>query len=373
MKLISVGLLLFVALFAHSAPIAHDEIVSKTAEGFRLLRLEDGAEPEWVTEDQKLELMKTGKHFFDVTEVWETKQSLPYAKAPAVTYPTPSHQSQVRPLISTLSVSNMQTNLNKLSSFNNRYYRASTGKDASQYILDTVSTIASGRSGVTVQPFTHSWTQFSIIAKIPGSKAQTPVTIIGAHMDSINLQNPTSGRAPGYDDDGTGTVNLIEIFRALMVGDFKPSTPVEFHWYSGEEAGLLGSQAIATQYKRNGVSVKAFMELDMSGYFKPGTEEVMALQADYIDSGLNTWLGKLIDEYSNIGWTMDIPCGYACSDHASWNEEGYPTSFPYEAVTGDDNPEVHSPDDNASVRGFSWSHSLEFAKVGLAFVYEMAI
>jgi len=124
--------------------------------------------------------------------------------------------------------------------------------------------------------------------------------------------------------------------------------------------------------------------------FKPGTKEVMALQADYVDSGLNAFVGQLIDEYSNIGWTMDIPvsgfvvdliclltfllqCGYACSDHASWNEEGYPTSFPYEAVTGNDNPQVHTQNDNTNVNGFSWSHSLEFTKVGLAFVYEMAI
>jgi leucyl aminopeptidase len=84
-------------------------------------------------------------------------------------------------------------------------------------------------------------------------------------MDSINLSNPTSGRAPGADDDGTGTVNLIEGLRALVAAGFKPSTPVEYHWYSGEEAGLLGSQAIATAYKNAGTKVKAFMELDMSG------------------------------------------------------------------------------------------------------------
>lgn len=84
-------------------------------------------------------------------------------------------------------------------------------------------------------------------------------------MDSINLSNPTNGRAPGADDDGTGTVNLIEGLRVLVAAGFKPSTPVEFHWYSAEEAGLLGSQAIATAYKSAGTKVKAFMELDMSG------------------------------------------------------------------------------------------------------------
>ena len=84
-------------------------------------------------------------------------------------------------------------------------------------------------------------------------------------MDSINLSNPTSGRAPGADDDGTGSVNLLEGFRVLLAAGFKPTNPVEFHWYAGEESGLLGSQAIATAYKSAGKQVKAFMELDMSG------------------------------------------------------------------------------------------------------------
>lgn len=40
--------------------------------------------------------------------------------------------------------------------------------------------------------------------------------------------------------------------------------------------------------------------------FKPGTKEVMALQADYIDEGLNTFLKALITAYSRIPWAMDI-------------------------------------------------------------------
>ena len=84
-------------------------------------------------------------------------------------------------------------------------------------------------------------------------------------MDSINLNSPSSGRAPGADDDGTGSVNLIEALRALVAAGYKPSTPVEFHWYAGEEVGLLGSQDIASSYASKGVDVKAFMELDMSG------------------------------------------------------------------------------------------------------------
>lgn len=41
--------------------------------------------------------------------------------------------------------------------------------------------------------------------------------------------------------------------------------------------------------------------------FKPGSEEVFALEADYIDTGLNNFLKQLIEMYSRIPWTMDIP------------------------------------------------------------------
>jgi leucyl aminopeptidase len=367
-------------LSIHAAPVTHDEIVSKSSNGLRLLSLAEDAEPIWKTEDEKLELMRAGVHFFDVTDVYELEQkngvvTKANAKqlAPAATFPAPSHQSAVKPILATLSTSNMQKYLTSLTAFNNRYYKSSTGADASNWILSTAQGIISGRSDISASQFSHSWAQSSVIVKIAGTAATTPITIIGAHMDSINLNSPTSGRAPGADDDGTGTVNLLEGLRALVAAGFKPSTPVEFHFYSGEEGGLLGSQAIATNYKNAGKKIKAFMELDMSGYFKPGSKEVFALEADYIDEGLNTFLKSLITAYSTIPWTMDTPCGYACSDHASWYKAGFPSSFPYEAVTGQDNPQIHSSGDTTSVSGFSWTHSLEFAKIGVAFVYEMAI
>jgi len=84
-------------------------------------------------------------------------------------------------------------------------------------------------------------------------------------MDSINLDSPENGRAPGADDDGSGSVNLIESFRALLVAGFEPSTPVEFHWYAGEEGGLLGSADIADSYASAGTEVKAMVEFDMTG------------------------------------------------------------------------------------------------------------
>lgn len=47
--------------------------------------------------------------------------------------------------------------------------------------------------------------------------------------------------------------------------------------------------------------------------------------------------------------------------------------MPFEAVTGNDNSNIHSTADTTSVSGFSWSHSLEFAKLAVAYAYEMTV
>ncbi|EEB91933.1 hypothetical protein MPER_09634, partial [Moniliophthora perniciosa FA553] len=189
--------------------VPHDEIEANVAQGLRLLTLADDADPVWKTEEEKLELKRQDVPFFDVTEVYENEQNWPAltSLAPLATYPAPSHTSAIKSILSTLSISNMQADLATFTAFNNRYYSSSTGAQASDWLLNKVKT--------------HSFpSKSSVIAKVAGSTSG-PVTIFGAHMDSINLRNPSSGRAPGADDDGTGTVNLIEALRALVAAGFK--------------------------------------------------------------------------------------------------------------------------------------------------------
>lgn len=93
----------------------------------------------------------------------------------------------------------MQSNLDSLTAFNTRYYKSTTGQQSAQWIFDTLAEMARGKSGVTVTKFTHSWAQFSVIARIAGTTSG-PVTILGCHQDSINLSARSTGRAPGADD-----------------------------------------------------------------------------------------------------------------------------------------------------------------------------
>jgi hypothetical protein len=38
----------------------------------------------------------------------------------------------------------------------------------------------------------------------------------------------------GADDDGSGSMTILEAYRALIASDFRPIQDVEFHWYSAE-------------------------------------------------------------------------------------------------------------------------------------------
>jgi bacterial leucyl aminopeptidase len=55
--------LLAVSSLSGAAPISHDELADNAAKGLRLLSLEEGTDPVWKTEKEKLELMRADVHF----------------------------------------------------------------------------------------------------------------------------------------------------------------------------------------------------------------------------------------------------------------------------------------------------------------------
>ncbi|KAF8749212.1 peptidase M28 family [Rhizoctonia solani] len=274
--LLSLGSLLF-SLGVLAVPIA--DFDAKVASGLRLVQTSDDKAPFWVTEEEKLDLLRKSINFFDLTETYHLEEELKAKKVKAIveraTYPAPSRQTAVNALLPSLSTTNMNSYLQS-----SPHSTTVTTRPVLDSKLATTSTIHSqgGKAGVTVSKFSHSWTQQSIIAKIAGSSATAPTIILGAHEDSINLNNPTSGRAPGADDDGTGTVNVMEIFRVLVSSNFKPTRNIEFHFYSGEEAVVIL----------------------ISPSFKPGTTEAITLITDNTDSGLNTFVRSLVNSYSRL-------------------------------------------------------------------------
>ncbi|KAI9741480.1 MAG: Leucine aminopeptidase 1 [Claussenomyces sp. TS43310] len=334
-----------------------------------------------VTEEQKWDLKRKGVNFMDITDNPELGASRAVRsiskdkKLPS----KPALQKEVKPMLKTLSKLEMQNHLETFSSFHTRYYKSSYGAQSSAWLLKTVNeTIADAGAdeyGAYVKHFKHPWGQNSVIATLPGKSNKT--IVIGAHQDSINLFLPSILAAPGADDDGSGTVTILEALRVLLTSkDFikgNAENTVEFHWYSAEEGGLLGSQAIFAEYEKTDRDVRAMLQQDMTGFVQKtldaGAEENVGVITDFVDPELTEFIKKIVTEYCDIPY-VETKCGYACSDHASASKAGYPSAFVIESEFKYSDDHIHTSDD--TITYLSFDHMLQHAKLTLGLVYELA-
>ena len=269
-------------------------------------------------------------------------------------------------LINRISPNNLTNTVNSMSSFYNRYYTTQTGIDASQWLKDYWQQLAASRSDISVEYFTHSWARSSIIVTKPGEEKAEEIVIIGGHLDSINQSNPTNGRSPGADDNASGIAVLSEVLRAIVDNDYKPQRTIQIMGFAAEEVGLRGSKAIASAYKSQGKNVVGMVQFDMTG--NNGSNEDIVMMTDYTTNAQNQFLGQLIDTYlPSISYGFD-QCGYGCSDHASWYQQGFTASMPFESKMADINRLIHTINDT----NFDADHASKFAKLAVSYISEMA-
>ncbi|RDL39890.1 Peptide hydrolase [Venustampulla echinocandica] len=333
----------------------------------------------WVTEEEKWELRRNGQQFMDITDT-PNLGTLRTASKKEVKFPKkPVLHKELAPMMQNLSKATMKANLEHFTSFHTRYYKSDYGRQSSEWLLEQVQTLikdsGADKHGAHAKHFPHSWGQHSIIATIPGQTNST--VVVGAHQDSINLFLPSILSAPGADDDGSGTVTILEALRVLLSSSNiitgKAANTVEFHWYSAEEGGLLGSQAIFSEYEKTGRDVKAMLQQDMTGFVQgtldAGLKESVGVITDFVDPGLTDFIKKIVTQYCDIPY-IETKCGYACSDHASASKAGYPSAFVIESAFENSAKQIHTSND--LIKYLSFDHMLEHAKLTLGLAYELA-
>nr|MBP7688686.1 M20/M25/M40 family metallo-hydrolase [Thermoflexales bacterium] len=111
-------------------------------------------------------------------------------------------------------------------------------QQATQYAYDQLQA-----AGLSVSY--HTYTACSItngrnvIGTITGTLTPNEIVLITAHLDDM----PSTGRAPGADDNASGSVGVL-MAAQLMHGQLFERT-VRFVLFTGEEQGLCGSGAYA--------------------------------------------------------------------------------------------------------------------------------
>ncbi|KAL0775959.1 hypothetical protein CaCOL14_007246 [Colletotrichum acutatum] len=268
----------------------------------------------------------------------------------------------------------MRAHLERFSSFHNRYYLSKTGVESAEWLYGQISAVldVAGHPTANIRYVRHTaWSQPSIIVTIPGRNQRT--VVLGGHLDSVISGDRGAGRAPGADDNGSGSVMILEVLRVLLsdpkIASGDILNTLEFHWYGAEEAGLLGSQDIFTQYRASSRQVVSMLQQDMVGYVGRDGVERFGVVTDWVDLDQVAFMKRVIDTYTDIPYEETV-CGYACSDHASANRNGYPSSFIFETPFGNHNPYIHSPND--TMEYVSFDHVLQHAKMATGYVYELA-
>eukprot|EP00050_Salpingoeca_kvevrii_P000673 m.153668 g.153668 ORF g.153668 m.153668 type:complete len:367 (-) comp10175_c0_seq6:70-1170(-) len=324
---------------------------------------------QWLREDEIVALSQRGRlsHFMDVTDHPTSPQSAPLLRSE---FPTkPVHKEYVQSLVADFAVSGTNASIAKLSSFFNRFYTTTDGRNAVLWLEQQYRAAAGERTDVTIQLFEHEWNQPSLIVTVEGGDPTyaSEIVVLGGHIDSI--AGGANNRAPGADDDASGSSTVLEVFRTLMRNNFMPDRTVEFHAYAAEEVGLRGSQDIAHMYAAEQRKVFSMVQFDMVGY-NAGNPKAIGLIGDYTDNQLTSFLATLLDTYASTVKYVDSICGYACSDHASWNKLGYRSAFPFESAFPESNPNIHSTND--TLAHISLDLLAEFGTLGLGYVVELS-
>jgi len=204
--------------------------------------------------------------------------------------------------------------------------------------------IPSAKVNATVEIQRRQGALKNVIAVLPGAgKLADETVVVGAHYDHLGMGGGGS-LAPwtvavhnGADDNGSGTVALLEIARQVVARAGENRRRVVFIAFSAEEVGLIGSQ----HYVRSPVfpleATSAMVNLDMVGRLRNDRLTVSGVgTAEELDEVLT----RLASPYA-FNLRKDRS-GYGPSDHASFHARGVPVLHFFTGLHSD----YHRPTDD---------------------------
>jgi hypothetical protein len=171
----------------------------------------------------------------------------------------------------------------------------------------------------------------------------------------VNVDSLRRRRAPrrdsirnGADDDGSGSMALLEVAEALAQGRGRPKRSVLFVWHTAEEKGLLGSRYFTDHPTVPRDSIVAQINIDMIG--RGRAEDTRGGGPRYLglvgSRRLSTELGDIVEAVNRarreplvLDYGLDAnghPENIYCrSDHYEYARYGIPVVFLFTGLHGD--------------------------------------
>ncbi len=192
----------------------------------------------------------------------------------------------------------------------------------------------------------------NIWAYIEGSEKPNEIIVISAHYDHVGIKNGEVYN--GADDDGSGTVALLEIAQAFEIAKKEghgPKRSILFLHMTGEEHGLLGSSFYSQNPLFPLANTITDINIDMIGrhdeFHNDSSNYVYLIGSDYLSTDLynicedaNKKFVHIVLDYK-FNDRKDPNRFYYRSDHYNFAKNGIPSVFLFNGVHVD----YHKPTD----------------------------
>jgi carboxypeptidase Q len=172
----------------------------------------------------------------------------------------------------------------------------------------------------------------NVVADLPGTDGSGEAVIIGAHHDSWDLGS-------GAKHNGSGTVVMLEVLRAMHASGLKPKRSLRVVLFSGEEQGLLGSEACVAAHRAELAKIQAVLVQDA------GAGRIMG----FTDMKVEAWYTALSAAIAPAAQLGALDVAYAIAggaDQSSFFDEGIPAFVALQAVLDYRSHTQHSPVDS---------------------------
>jgi Zn-dependent M28 family amino/carboxypeptidase len=195
----------------------------------------------------------------------------------------------------------------------------------------------------------------NIWAFIEGSEKPNEIVVVSAHYDHVGVKKGEVYN--GADDDGSGTVALVEIAKAFQKAKndgHGPKRSVLILHVTGEEHGLHGSRYYSENPLFPLANTVADVNIDMIGRrdeFHPNSNNyIYLIGSDYLSTDLFDVCEETNKKYCNLAIDYkyndraDPNRFYYRSDHYNFAKNGIPSVFLFNGTHAD----YHKPTDDVA-------------------------
>ncbi|GAB3828069.1 M28 family peptidase [Hymenobacter jeollabukensis] len=200
---------------------------------------------------------------------------------------------------------------------------------------------------------TDTFATENVMGLLEGSDKKDEVLVLSAHYDHLGIKD---GKVyNGADDDGSGTVSVIELAEAFVKAKAEghgPRRSMLFLTVTGEEEGLFGSEYYTDNPVIPLTQTIADLNMDMVGRYddkhKAGDQYVELVGSDKLSSELHAINEEANRKYTqlDLGYRYNDPNDpervYYRSDHYNFAKHKVPVIF----YTTGDHADYHQPTDD---------------------------